>query len=45
MRIDGCQSFAMDEPAEDFVTCHMYNSVYTDFVDDDGSKYYSIVNT
>jgi len=44
MRIDGCKSFAMDEPTEDFVTCHMYNSVYSDLIADDGSVYYTIMN-
>ncbi|CAC5418414.1 unnamed protein product [Mytilus coruscus] len=44
MRIEGCQSFSMDERTVDYVTCHMYNSVYGDLVADPGSKYYTIVN-
>jgi hypothetical protein len=42
--LKGACHFAMDEPTEDFVTCHVYSSIYGDLIADDDSVYYTIMN-
>lgn len=45
MRIEGCNSFAMNESTEDYVTCHVYQSTDGALISDSGSKYYTIANS
>jgi len=42
MRIDGCESFAVDQMTRNARPCYLYNSVSKILVNGNGAKYYAI---